>query len=133
MPDNSLITGQKITKAKLQRAEELRRESTPAERELWQALRANRLQGWHFRRQQIIQGFIVDFYCHKAGLVVEVDGPVHNRQQDEDARREAELSALGLRILRFTNREVMNDLPSVLTRIHAALAAGQMPNRAGES
>ena len=57
--------------------------------------RANKL-GVHFRRQQVIQGFIVDFYCHKAALVVEVDGDVHDLQEEEDERREKVLSALGL-------------------------------------
>ena len=51
----------------------------------------------HFRRQQVIQGFIVDFYCHKVGLVVEVDGDIHDLQQEEDARREKALRELGLR------------------------------------
>jgi very-short-patch-repair endonuclease len=58
--------------------------------------RANKL-GVHFRRQQIIQGFIVDFYCPKVGLVVEVDGDIHDLQQEEDARREKVLREMGLR------------------------------------
>ena len=59
---------------------------TPAEKtqSVWQELRENKL-GVHFRRQQVIAGFIVDFYCHKAGLVVEVDGDIHDLQQEEDA------------------------------------------------
>ena len=57
---------------------------TPAEKILWNELRANKL-GVHFRRQQVIAGFIVDFYCHKAGLVVEVDGDIHDLQKEEDA------------------------------------------------
>ena len=57
--------------------------------------------------QQVIAGFIVDFYCHKAGLVVEVDGDVHDLQQEEDARREKVLREMGLRVVRFRNDEVM--------------------------
>ena len=57
---------------------------TPAEKILWQELRANK-PGFHFRRQQVIAGFIVDFYCHKAALVVEVDGDIHHLKQEEDA------------------------------------------------
>ncbi len=53
-------------------------------RSIWQELRGNKL-GVHFRRQQVIAGFIVDFYCHKAALVVEVDGDIHDLQQEEDA------------------------------------------------
>lgn len=63
MPVKNIIPGQRATKEKLQRAKELRREMTPAEKILWEELRANKL-GVHFRRQQVIQGFIVDFYCH---------------------------------------------------------------------
>jgi very-short-patch-repair endonuclease len=58
--------------------------------------RANKL-GVHFRRQQVIQGFIIAFYCHRAGLVVEVDGDVHNLQQEEDARREKALCEMRLK------------------------------------
>jgi len=77
MPLKNIVTEQKVSKEKLQRAKELRREMTPAEKILWEELRANKL-GVHFRRQQVIAGFIVDFYCHRAGLVVEVDGDIHD-------------------------------------------------------
>ena len=116
MPVKNIVTNQKVTKEKLQRAKELRREMTPAEKILWEELRANKL-GVHFRRQQVIQGFIVDFYCHKAGLVIEVDGDIHDLQKDEDERREKVLSALGLRVVRFRNDEVMRNLSAVVGRI----------------
>jgi very-short-patch-repair endonuclease len=92
MPIKNIVTNQKVTKEKLQRAKELRREMTLAEKFLWDELRANEL-GVHFRRQQVIKGFIVDFYCHQAGLVIEVDGDIHDLQQEEDERREKALSA----------------------------------------
>jgi len=90
---------------------------TPAEKVLWNELRGNKL-GVHFRRQQVIAGFIVDFYCHKIGLVIEVDGDIHNLQKEEDARREKVLKELGLRIIRFRNDEVENNLAGVITRVH---------------
>lgn len=93
---------------------------TPAEKTLWEELRANKL-GVHFRRQQVIQGFIVDFYCHKAGLVIEVDGDVHDLQQEEDARREKALSALGLIIVRFRNDEVVRSLSTVVGKIEESI------------
>jgi very-short-patch-repair endonuclease len=120
MPEKSIITGQHITSAKAQRASELRREMTPAERLLWARLRGNRLQGFHFRRQQIIEPYIVDFYCHQAGLIIEVDGDVHAGQQDYDRQREQQLQARGIRVLRFTNREVVNQLDEVLHTILTA-------------
>ena len=116
MPIKNIITGQKITKEKLQRAKELRRYMTPAEQILWQELRANK-QGVHFRRQQIIGGFIVDFYCHKAALVVEVDGDIHDLQLDQDARRETILREPGLRIVRFKDDDVIRNLSGVVEKI----------------
>jgi len=87
MPVKNIIPGQRVTKEKVERSRELRREMTPAEWRLWQEVRARKL-GVRFRRQQIIAGFIVDFYCHQAALVVEVDGDIHDLQQAEDVRRE---------------------------------------------
>ena len=116
MPIKNIVTNQRVTKEKLQRAKELRRDMTSAEKTLWNELRANKL-GVHFRRQQVIQGFIVDFYCHKASLVIEVDGDIHDLQREEDARREKVLSAVGLRVIRFRNDEVVRDLSGVVERI----------------
>lgn len=90
--------------AKRERVRKMRREMTPAEAILWKYLRTNQLDGLHFRRQQVIDGFIADFYCHAARLVIEVDGEVHDQQPDYDAERDRILTARGLRILRFTNR-----------------------------
>jgi very-short-patch-repair endonuclease len=116
MPVKNIIPGQRVTKEKLQRSRELRRDMTPAEKILWQELRSNKL-GVHFRRQQIIAGFIVDFYCHKAALVIEVDGDIHDLQQEEDARREKIFNDMGLRVIRFQNDEVLNHLSMVVGKI----------------
>ena len=121
MPSRNVVIGQKVTEAKVQRAREFRRAMTVEEGMLWEGLRLNRLDGLHFRRQQIIDGFIVDFYCHRAGLVVEVDGDVHDLQKEEDERREKVLSALGLRIVRFRNDEVLKKLSDVAERIRELL------------
>jgi len=124
MPARNIVIGQKVDAAKVQRAKELRRQMTEEERILWQHLRANRLDGFHFRRQQIIDGFIVDFYCHAAGLVVEVDGGIHQQQAEYDAARDEILSARGLCILRISNEEVKRDLSGVLARIADACREG---------
>ncbi len=116
MPIKNIVTEQAVTKAKLERAKELRREMTPAEKLLWQQIRANKL-GVRFRRQQIIEGFIVDYYCHQAGLVVEVDGDIHDLQKEEDERREKVLTEMGLRIVRFGNDEVVRDVSAVVGKI----------------
>ena len=123
MPTKNIVIGQKVNPVKVQRAKDLRREMTEAEKILWQRLRANRLNGLHFRRQQVIDGFIVDFYCHSAGVVVEVDGGVHQQQAEYDTERDKVLSSRGLRLLRFQNQEVVRNLDQVLTCIAEACAA----------
>lgn len=122
MQQKFIVRGQKVTADKVARAKELRRDMTAAEDALWQHLRANRLGGWHFRRQQILYGYIVDFYCHAASLVIEVDGDIHENQIDADREREAILEEKGFKILRFHNQEIEKDLKSVLTKILATCA-----------
>jgi len=70
MPPRNIVIGQKVSPELAQRARELRSNQTPAEQVLWEKLRGNQLNGWHFRRQQIIGGYIVDFYCPRASLAV---------------------------------------------------------------
>ena len=120
MSAHHIVAGQKVSPTMVQRAKELRRTMTPAETRLWAALRRNQLNGLHFRRQQIIGGLIVDFYCHAASLVVEIDGPIHDTQAERDAERERILAAHGLRVLRVRNEQVMQDLEGVLRAIAAA-------------
>ncbi|YAF95023.1 MAG: endonuclease domain-containing protein [Nodularia sp. CChRGM 3473] len=114
---HNIVIGQKINPDKMQRAKELRRQITPAEKILWQHLRGNRLKNLHFRRQQIIDGFIVDFYCHSARLVIEVDGKIHEQQVEYDVERDKVLSARGLRLLRIKNELVQRELDQVLVLI----------------
>src|ERR671933_105018 len=114
---NNIVIGQKVTRIKVQRAKELRRQMTQEEKKLWQHLRANQLNGLHFRRQQIIDGFITDFYCHAARLVIEVDGEIHQQQAEYDAERDRILLARGLRLLRIRNEQVRQNLDKVLARI----------------
>jgi len=90
---------------------------TEAERVLWSRLRANRLQNLHFRRQVVIRGFIADFYCHAARLIIEVDGAVHETQVEHDVERERILTSIGYRILRFSNEDVLNNLGRTMLKI----------------
>jgi very-short-patch-repair endonuclease len=117
MPKDNIVTSQRITDELKARAKILRCEMTPTEAKLWQKLRANRLGGFHFRRQQIIHGTIVDFYCHAADLVVELDGEIHVAQQDYDYERDKHLQGLGLHVLRFDNSDVACDIDKVLAII----------------
>ncbi len=90
---------------------------------LWFALRKNRLAGLKFRRQHPIEPYVVDFYCPAAKLVVEVDGESHVGQAADDESRERFLARQGLRVVRFTNDDVLNDMDAVLEAILEA--AGQ--------
>jgi very-short-patch-repair endonuclease len=117
VPARNIVVGQEIAAGMTERSRELRRTMTPGEKILWEALRGRRLRGLRFRRQQIIGRFIVDFYCHSAGLIVEVDGPIHDQQTDRDRERDAFLRGLGLNILRVSDENVRTALPAVLVRI----------------
>jgi very-short-patch-repair endonuclease len=120
MPVDNIVIGQKVSRELQERARELRKNMTPAEKILWEKLRHNQLNGLQFRRQQIINPFIVDFYCHSKALAVEVDGDIHDLQQEYDAERSSYLITCGFRILRFTNDEVKNNLVRVLQKISEA-------------
>src|SRR5437870_2659422 len=80
---NQLVAGEKVALAK-----KFRRELTPCERLLWQELRTNKLEGLHFRRQQVIAGFIIDFYCASARLAIEIDGASHLARTEYDRERD---------------------------------------------
>ncbi len=123
MPSHNFILGKNITVEKLNRAKELRRGMTAAEEVLWQHLRKNQLCGFHFRRQQIIGGLIVDFYCHRVGVVLELDGEIHGTEQEYDIERDKILTGLGLVVIRFHNDEVFNRLDEVLQRIRPAVCS----------
>ena len=90
---------------------------TRAERLLWARLRGSQLDGVRWRRQQIIDGFIVDFYCHAARLIVELDGAVHRDQQEYDSARDEVLATRNLLILRIANTAVETNINTVLAQI----------------
>ena len=124
----SIVYGQKINPQKLARAKTMRLEMTPTERHLWYGLRGDQQDNYHFRRQQIIDGFIVDFYCHTAGLVIEVDGPIHKAQVIYDKDREQLFAARGLFTLRFMNEEIADELSVCLTKIRQVCHARTDPS-----
>lgn len=135
-PPRGVVRGQRVKREKLARARQLRREMTPQEQRLWARLRKNQLNGLHFRRQQVAEGFVLDFYCNAAGLVVELDGSVHRERTDYDAERDRWLRARGLQVLRLSNAEIEADLESVLARIAAACRsrlAGDRPHPGSEA
>jgi very-short-patch-repair endonuclease len=101
----------------------LRSNMTDAERMLWQRLRGKQVQGLQFYRQKPLLNYIVDFYCPKAGLVIELDGSQHLESEGrrKDAQRDRALAELGLRILRFDDRQVLAETEAVVEVIYRAV------------
>lgn len=105
-------------------AKQLRGEkSTKAERVLWEKLKAKKLDGHKFRFQHPIGKFIADFYCNKKKLIIEIDGGYHfeKEQEELDAARTAWLEMRGIKVIRFTNEDVMKNLDEVLVKIQVIL------------
>ena len=102
---------------------QLRKNMTETEIRLWSKIRRRQLKGCQFYRQRIIGNYIVDFYCPRARLVIEVDGGQHygGREAGADAARDAYMAEHGLRVLRFSDREVFDNTDGVLEKIHEAL------------
>jgi len=103
-------------------ARDFRKAPTTSERELWSVLRRDQL-GVSFRRQQPIGPFVVDFFCAGHRLIVEVDGPIHESQQERDAERQRLLEACGYRVVRFTANDVEQNLPQVIAAIIGHISA----------
>ncbi|WP_349817276.1 DUF559 domain-containing protein [Bradyrhizobium sp. SSBR45R] len=113
-------------------ARRMRAEPTEAEHVLWQRLRHDiKLAGSHFRRQAQIGPYIVDFVSRKAKLIIEVDGGQHDWKQAEDAARTKEIEALGYRVLRFWNNEVLGNIEGVLHDIQRAWTPTPDPSPQG--
>ncbi len=112
-----------LTENKL-RARALRKNQTEAEQHLWTRLRRKQIGGLLFYRQKPLAQYIVDFYCASAMLVIEIDGAQHDEPnvKEYDVLRTQTLEAIGLRVLRFTNQQVLYDIDGVMQVIRAAVA-----------
>ena len=107
-----------IIPEKKQAARILRQNPTQAEQVLWEKVRRKQIRGLRFRRQHVINGYIVDFYCHKLNLIIEIDGSSHNNKKEYDDFRQNEIKAKsGSHFLRFSNQEVINHTEDVLQKI----------------
>ena len=111
------------TKGRTAKARALRRNQTESEAILWERLRNRKLLGFKFRRQHVINDYIVDFFCREKRLVLEIDGPYHDDpiQKGIDKYREQTLIENGYYILRFNNDEVLNKLSEVIEKIELFL------------
>jgi len=106
----------------MHRAGTLRLEPTEAEARIWGRLRASRFQGIKFRRQHAIGRYVVDFCSPGRKLVIELDGSQHLGREAQDAHRTQFLVSQGYRVLRFWNKDVVNDIDGVMRAIHEALS-----------
>lgn len=104
-------------------SQQLRKNMTEAERRLWCHIRGKQLKEYQFYRQKIIGNYIVDFYCPKAKLVIELDGGQHYSEggKEKDKARDAYLSGEGLQVLRFSDRDVLTRIEGVLEKIWSCL------------
>jgi len=101
----------------LEAARILRENMTNYEKLIWERLKGKQICGLRFRRQHPIDIFIVDFFCHEVRLVVEIDGEIHDQQEEYDDGRSAEMEKFGIRVIRFTNSEVEKNIEVVINKI----------------
>ena len=102
---------------------QMRKNPTQAERAMWNILRKFRLSGFPFRRQHPIEFCIADFYCHNLRLVIEVDGDIHIEKeiQNHDEVRTGELDRFGIKVIRFTNNQILHNTKLVVEKIDATI------------
>ncbi len=105
------------TPAIFERASRLRSNMTSAEELLWNKLKGKQVLGLRFRRQHPVSKYIVDFYCHSAKLVIELDGKIHLAKKEQDKERTKEIEELGLLIIRFQNEEVEKKIDEVVVKV----------------
>ena len=120
-----------LTRVTLARVRQLRRNATPAAHRLWAALRRRGVDGWRFRRQHPIGDYVVDFYCPAARLAVELDGRQHalDAARAYDDERARVLASHGIRVVRFTNADVIERLTFVVESISSACVASGRERR----
>jgi adenine-specific DNA methylase/very-short-patch-repair endonuclease len=104
-----VVRGQRVDPKKLELARKFRKEPTEAEARAWELLRNRKIHGLKFRRQQIIEGLVVDFYCAEKRLAIELDGGIHDSQQEYDAARTEVLEGMGINVIRIRNEDVTLD------------------------
>jgi very-short-patch-repair endonuclease len=112
-PCTSGVTAlQYVDEHKKEQARSLRKASTPAEKVLWDQLRNRQVAGFKFRRQQVVDGFIADFYCESVKMAIEVDGNVHDNKEQQliDEHREKVFWARGIHTLRFKNDDILHNI-----------------------
>ena len=131
IPEKKIFIPAPVPTPLLAAARSLRKEMTDAEQTLWYCLRRKQLGGFRFRRQHPFDRYVLDFYCCEVKLAVELDGGQHNHPEvrARDEERSAFLSTHGIRVVRFWNHDVFDNLEGVLAAIYGAVkdGAGGLP------
>jgi len=113
-------------------ARTLRKQQTRAEKIVWELIRDRKLMGLKFRRQHVVEGFVLDFYCHELRLGIEVDGSVHLKQKDYDELRQEVIESEGVRIVRIKNKDIIGDAKkAVLRKIEKLIDKSARPSPFG--
>ena len=111
-----------------EKAQKNRKNPTPAEQKLWhEILQSKRLDDLKFTRQKPLDEYIVDFYCAKLMLAIEIDGDTHAGQKQYDKDRTKNLNKFGVEVIRYTNAEVLNNLEGVYQDLHKRISARKPP------
>ncbi|OGC05812.1 hypothetical protein A2230_00740 [candidate division WOR-1 bacterium RIFOXYA2_FULL_36_21] len=98
-------------------ARALRKNQTELEKTVWGFLRNRKFMNLKFRRQHVIEGFVLDFYCHSIKLGIEIDGNIHLKRKDYDNLRQEIIESKGITIIRFSNKEIAKDKRIILTKL----------------
>jgi len=102
-------------------ARRLRKEQTKAEKIVWELLRNRKFKKYKFRRQHVIEGFVLDFYCHELKLGIEIDGGIHLSRKEYDELRQEVIESKGVYIIRITNNEIKENKRSILKKLETIL------------
>jgi len=113
-------------------ARQLRKEQTKAEKIVWELIRDRKFNNLKFRRQHVIEGFVLDFYCHELRIGIEIDGGIHNKRKDYDRIRQEIVESEGITIIRVTNREIAENKRVILERIKKSFLNQSPPLPLGE-
>ena len=113
-------------------ARNLRKEQTESEKKLWELIRNRKFFGLKFRRQHVVEGFVVDFYCNEIRLGIEVDGGIHLKRKDYDRLRLEIIESKDIVIIRITNKELRNNKNDVFEILLKAFARHKIPLPLGE-
>ena len=112
-------------------ARTLRKEQTKTEKIVWELLRNRKFMNLKFRRQHVIEGFVLDFYCHGLKLGIEIDGGIHLKRKDYDMLRQEAIESKGINIIRITNKEINKNKKLILKRIDKLINRATIPSPSG--